>query len=162
MNIIFLALALAAGMALPIQAAINSRLGDVLGQQPVLSALVSFSVGTLSLILVSVFMVDWGAVQQNLPNVGFNSGINHWWQWIGGMLGAFVVFTTIFLAPKIGVANTAFLMILGQVLMGMVVDSNGWFGIAIKPIHWSKFVGAAVMLIGASLFIMGPKWFAKA
>ena len=37
MNIIFLALALAAGMALPIQAAINSRLGDVLGQQPVLS-----------------------------------------------------------------------------------------------------------------------------
>ena len=66
MNVGYLVLGLIAGMGLPIQAAINTRLGAMLGNQPLISALVSFAVGTLTLIGVSAVFADWHTVQQGM------------------------------------------------------------------------------------------------
>lgn len=150
-------LGLIAGLGIPIQAAINTRLGAMFGGQPLMAALVSFSVGALVLLLVSLVFVDWQAVQSGLSDMQ----ISDWWLWIGGALGAFFVFVSIFLSPTIGVTNMIFLFILGQLIMSMVVDSLGLFGMPIKALHWSKFLGIALMLVGVSLFMFGQKWFGK-
>ena len=136
MKIWHLFLGLMAGLGIPIQAAINTRLGAMFGGQPLMAAFVSFTVGAL-LLLVSLLFVDWQAVQSGLSDMQ----ISDWWKWLGGALGAFFVFASIFLAPKIGVANTVFLFILGQLVMGMVVDSLGYLVCLLKPCIGVNFWG---------------------
>ncbi len=158
MNVGYLVLGLIAGMGLPIQAAINTRLGAMLGNQPLISALVSFAVGTLTLIGVSAVFADWHTVQQGMTQADSQD----WWKWIGGALGAFFVFVSIFLSPKIGITHMAFLFILGQLLMGMLIDSLGLFGMPVRALHWTKFFGIAVMLVGVSVFMFGQSGIFKA
>lgn len=150
-------LGLIAGLGIPIQAAINSRLGAMLGDQPLMAAFISFSVGALVLFLVSLLFVDWQAVYSGVSHMQLSDG----WKWIGGALGAFFVFVSIFLAPSVGVTNMIFLFILGQLMMGMLVDSLGLFGMPIKGVHWTQFLGIALMLGGVSLFMFGQKWLGK-
>lgn len=152
-----LVLGLIAGLGIPIQAAINTRLGAAFGNQPLMAAFVSFTVGALVLLLVSLVFIDWQAVQSGMTQMQLRDS----WKWLGGALGAFFVFVSIFLAPKIGVTQMVFLFILGQVIMGMVIDSFGWFGMPVKTVHWSNLLGIALMLAGVSLFMFGQKWFGQ-
>lgn len=148
--------AFVAGMGLSIQAAINSRLGVGLGGQSLLAALVSFGVGTLCLLAAAAVIADWNGVDRQALQ-------QPWWRWIGGMIGAVVVFTSIVLAPKIGITNTMFLFILGQLTMGMVIDSFGLVQMPLRPVHWWKFAGLGLMLAGLAVFMFGDKlrlsWF---
>lgn len=152
-----LMLGLIAGLGIPIQAAINTRLGAMVGNQPMMAALISFAIGTLSLLVVSSIFVDWSAVQHGIQQMQAGD----WWKWLGGALGAFFVFMSIFLAPKIGITNMAFLFILGQLLMGMLIDSLGLFGMPVRAVHWTKFVGIALMLVGVAVFMFGQTWLTK-
>ncbi|CRF46996.1 hypothetical protein HHE02_02800 [Helicobacter heilmannii] len=69
-----------------------------MGGVSVFAAFFSFLVGTLCLlILARVFHQMNGDTLKLL-------GHQEWWKFIGGLLGAFVVFTTITSAPKIGLA----------------------------------------------------------
>ena len=77
-------------------------------------------------------------------------------------MGAFFVFVSIFLSPKIGITHMAFLFILGQLLMGMLIDSLGLFGMPVRALHWTKFFGIAVMLVGVSVFMFGQSGIFKA
>lgn len=96
MKIWHLFLGLVAGLGIPIQAAINTRLGAMFGGQPLMAAFVSFTVGALLLFLVSLLFVDWQAVQSGLSDMQ----ISDWWKWLGGALGAFFVFASIFSAKN--------------------------------------------------------------
>lgn len=158
MNYFYWILAFLAGMVLPAQAAINNRLGISLGGQPLMAALVSFAVGTLCLLVVAVCLADWHVVFS--PSNAQSTELP-WWRWLGGVMGAMFVFMSVFLAPKIGVTNTMFLFILGQLSMGMMIDSFGWLQMPIRPAYWWKFGGLAIMLAGLVLFVFGEKWFGK-
>ena len=72
---------------------------------------------------------------------------------------AVFVFTSVFLAPKIGIANTMFLFILGQLAGSMLIDHFGLIQMPLRPLQWWKFVGMAVMLAGVALFVFGERWF---
>lgn len=147
-------LAFIAGMGLAIQAAINSRLGFGLNGQPIMAALISFCVGMLCLVVLSFFLADWQAASNNLLQ-------QPWWRWLGGIIGAMFVFTSIFLAPRIGVTNTMFLFILGQLAMGMLIDGFGLVEMPLRPVYWWKYAGLGIMLSGLILFMFGEKWFTK-
>lgn len=151
-------LAFLAGLGLAIQAAINSRLGMSLGNemggQPIMAALISFAVGTVCLFIVAMMIGDWQAVANNV-------GQQPWWRWLGGIIGATFVFLSVFLAPKIGITNTMFLFILGQLTMGMLIDSFGLLQMPVRPVYWWKFGGLGIMFTGLLLFIFGEKWFGK-
>lgn len=62
-------LGLLAGLGIPVQAAINARLGATLGTQPLMAALVSFSVGALTLGLVGLLVADWHAAQAGFGQI---------------------------------------------------------------------------------------------
>src|SRR5580765_5208715 len=94
-RLLFIAMALALGAILPMQAAINARLAKIAGS-PVMAAFISFAVGTLALM---IFLVIAGQFQFRF----ISSSSSPWWIWTGGLLGTFFVAGIVILLPRLGV-----------------------------------------------------------
>lgn len=154
MNVFYLFLAFAAGSSMAIQAAVNSRLSVGIGTQPLLTALISFSVGGVLLAVIALIKSDWQTLAQQA------SGLP-WWYWTGGLLGCVFVSAGILLAPRIGITQLAFLMIMGQLSTALVIDGLGLLQMPVRPIMWWKYLGLSVMLGGLVLFTFGEKLFGK-
>ncbi|PJG81958.1 DMT family transporter [Caviibacterium pharyngocola] len=150
----FVLIALCAGVALAVQAAINSQLAHSLIGQPAVAALVSFATGTLLLLLICWWKTDLFTALQQVPKQPF-------WKLIGGPLGALVVFTTIFLAPKMGVTNMLFFIIVGQLIAALVIDHFGLLGMTQRPVQLWQIIGFIVIGIGLTLFFFGKTLFGK-
>jgi transporter family-2 protein len=141
MRLALLALALAAGGLMPLQAGINARLKLYLGD-PAWAALVSFAVGTLALGVYCSALLPWPpAAAMRAPA----------WAWTGGLLGAFFVATTIYLAPKLGAASLMAWLITGQFLSSLLLDQFGLVGYAVREISPLRVLGVLLLLIGAVL-----------
>ncbi|WP_049237872.1 DMT family transporter [Moraxella canis] len=143
-------LAFFVGAGAAIQAAINSRLAAGLGDQPIIAAFISFLIGT---IFLGVIMIS----QSNLTLAWAGLPEQPWWRWLGGLIGAAFVFSTVLLAPKIGLVNMVFLIILGQLSAGMAIDAYGLIQMPTRPLSWQKYIGILVMLLGLLIFMFGDK-----
>lgn len=128
---------------MPTQAAINNKLAGYV-ESPILSAFISFAVGTLALFL---YILATGIPLGNLLNAKNAPLI----AWIGGILGAFFVASTVVLVPRIGVALTFSLIIAGQMLITLVIDHFGWLGVPEKPISILRVLGVTLITIGVVL-----------
>lgn len=145
MNNLFYLLALGAGLLLPLQIAFNNKLTQYSGN-PVTSSLISFSVGTLALLLYSIF--QFSSFQKSLQQLPQTPG----YAWLGGLVGAFYIISTIVASPKIGLALFLTLVIGGQLIMSVTVDHFGLWGATIKPITWPKVIG--LLLIFSGIFLL--------
>jgi len=151
-GIIYIVIALVAGVGLASQAAINSQLSKVVAGQPLIAALISFATGTLALFVVCLVKTNLWEGLQNLAGQPF-------WKFIGGPLGALVVFTTIFLAPKVGITNMLFFIIIGQLVAAMLIDHFGLIYMPVREITLWKLGGMLIVMAGLVLFFFGDKWF---
>ncbi len=142
-NYSFIILAILAGMMMPTQAAINNKLASHV-ESPILSAFISFAVGTLALFL---YILATGIPLSNLANAKNAPAV----AWLGGILGAFFVASAVVLVPKIGVALTFSLIIAGQMLVTLVIDHFGWLGVPERPVSVLRVFGAAMITIGVVL-----------
>ena len=140
---LFLILALAAGAVLPVQAGINSHL-KIFAGSPLLAAFISFLVGTIALFGLSVVMrVPW-------PTISVLAQAP-WWAWLGGFLGAFLVFMTIVLSQNLGAAVMVALIITGQMITSLILDHYGLIGFARHPINPTRVLGTILLLAGVFL-----------
>ncbi|WP_165009521.1 DMT family transporter [Neisseria yangbaofengii] len=147
---VYLGLAFAAGMASAMQAAINTQLARAMGDETLIATLISFAVGT-----VALFFITW--VKTDLFGYLAAIGQQSWWKLSGGLLGAMFVFTSVLLAPKLGIANMLFVIIIGQLLAAAVIDHYGFIGMAVREMTMPKLIGLVVMGIGLALFSFGDK-----
>jgi bacterial/archaeal transporter family-2 protein len=93
-GLLLLLFAVVAGAFLPAQAGANARLAQFVGG-PVRASMISFAVGALALfVVVLVFYRSEGHRASAAP----------WWAWIGGLLGAFYVTSTVVVPVRIGAA----------------------------------------------------------
>jgi bacterial/archaeal transporter family-2 protein len=142
-NYLFILLAILAGMAMPTQATINSRLASYV-ESPITAAFISFLVGTVALF---VYMLLTGvplsglAAARDAPLVA----------WVGGFLGAFFVSVMALIVPRIGVALSFSLAIGGQMLVTLIIDHFGLLGVPEKPINLVRVLGAALITVGVIL-----------
>lgn len=143
MNPLFIILALAAGLCIPVQAGVNATLSRFVAG-PVQAALISFTVGTLGLALLCL------AARLPLPLVTA-MGQTQVWHWLGGLLGAFLVSLTVFLAPKLGAATMIALIVAGQMLGSIVLDHFGWLGYDLRPASLARVAGALLIVAGVVL-----------
>lgn len=150
MQTLYFALAFAIGLVLPLQAAINNTLKPVLGGSTLLVALVSFCVGGLVLAGLSLLSAQPFGSLSNLPKVA-------WWQLLGGTLGAFFVFGTTLLAPRIGLAALMALIVAGQLCSSLLFDRIGVFGLAVRSVAWPQLVGVALVIAGVLLVNFGGR-----
>jgi transporter family-2 protein len=140
-------LALISGAALTTQVGINGKLLANLGS-PVLTSFVSFLVGTVGLAIAYIAAVYYGV--QSVPSLHALTQTD-FWMWLGGLLGAFYIFTAIFCSPKIGFANMFSLVVAGQILLAVVFDHFGLLGSTIHIITPFRLMGVALLIAGVYL-----------
>lgn len=138
-----LLLPVVAGAAVATQTAINGQLRGIVGS-PLVAALISFSVGTLALLLL-VF-----ATKQELPGLHQLSG-SEWYKFTGGLFGAFFISSVILSVQRMSVANLLSLVVAGQLITALLFDHLGLLGAKQNPITLTKLAGAAALILGAYL-----------
>ena len=74
-----------------------------------------------------------------------------WWMWTGGILGAIIVYGNAWLIPLIGVSVFMMTLLIGQLLLSLLMERNGWLGAPKKHISWTQFAGIIIMLAGVFL-----------
>ncbi len=131
----WLIVALLAGAVLPVQAAVNARLGDALGG-PLWGAFVSFCVGTVALGLVL-------AARRSAPTL---AGVPAW-AWFGGLLGAFYVAGVTSAVPRLGGAVLVGLVVAGQIAAALAVDASGLLPVQ-RAVGWQGLAGALLIVAG--------------
>ncbi|WP_146590004.1 DMT family transporter [Puniceibacterium confluentis] len=129
---------LAAGFGIPVLAALNSALGTRMGS-PAAAAAILFCVA-LSATLIVVLITGPSALARaaGAPKHLF----------LAGLFVAFYVLTITYIAPRIGVGNAVFFVLLGQLFSAAVIDHYGLFGARISPLTLSRATGIALMTLG--------------
>ena len=150
MFFVYLIIALAAGVALATQSAINTQLAKAMSGEAVIATFISFAVGTIVLFFIAWVKTDlWG----NLSTVPSQP----WWKLIGGILGAVVVFTTVLLAPKLGITAMLFFIIVGQLITATTIDHFGLIGMPIREVNITKLIGLIIVAFGLVFYFFGDK-----
>jgi transporter family-2 protein len=135
-------LALLAGLAGSVQAAVMGRFGERIGLLEALAWVTLLSVA----IAFGVLVVS----RRGLGGLG-DAWTAPKWLWLGAVLGTFVVFTITFASPRIGTAATIGLLVAGQLAAGAVIDRYGLFGFELIPLSWPRALGIALLAAGAAL-----------
>lgn len=138
-----LGLAIVAGAMIPFQAGVNVALSRFVGG-PSRAALISFAVGTVALLVVSVLAT------RGLPTLNRASDAP-WWVWIGGLLGAFYVFGSIVSAPRLGAVTLIAAVFAGQAVASLVIDHYGWVGFPEQAISPARLAGIGLLAAGLAL-----------
>ncbi|QCI67823.1 DMT family transporter [Phreatobacter stygius] len=139
--------ALLAGAVLPVQGAVNALLRQDLGA-PFAVGAVSFFVATLA--MAAVLLLALAFNRQPRPSLTGVAAMP-WWGWLGGLAGATYV-TTLFTAiPVIGTAAAVGLTVAGQQLASVLVDRNGWFRLAERPVSGLRLAGVVLIIAGVAV-----------
>ena len=142
-TILLLLMALAAGGMVAVQGTVNSGLSKRLNH-PLQASLISF-VGAIPFIILILLILHpklpaWSQLRAIPPLYC-----------TGGIYGAIFVTTILFLASKIGIANTVVATIVGQLIVSVIFDHIGFLGLAVKPINIYRAIGCVGLLISLYL-----------
>ncbi|MBR9652449.1 DMT family transporter [Thalassovita aquimarina] len=131
----------AAGVGIPILAALNAALGGRIGS-PVAAAAILF---TVAWVAVAVLLLTTGAA----PLAKAASAPKH--LFLAGLFVAFYVLSVTIVAPKFGIGNAIFFVLLGQLFCAAAIDHFGWFGALQSPLTIKRTLGIALMCLGVFL-----------
>lgn len=147
---IYLLAALFGGAILPVQVAINTMLGRTVSGAPMQITFVSFCAGALASLAVCF------VARYPLPATGAIAQTS-WWMWIGGCLGMFYVWSTIFATPKIGAALAFSLTITGQMIAAVFLDHYGAIGLTKQVASPTRIAGVVLVILGVFLVAYAKK-----
>jgi bacterial/archaeal transporter family-2 protein len=142
-KLVFLVIALCVGGLVPIQGTINAHLGKSLNH-PLQATFISFFGAVLILVLLLL------ALNPSLPSLAQFKSIPFFY-YSGGVYGVVFVTTILMLAPRIGIANTIVATIVGQLLISVILDHFGVFGLARYPVSALRILGCVGLLVSLYL-----------
>lgn len=135
-------LGLVAGMVVPVQTSINTKLVRYT-HSSFYSSAISFSVGALFLFVVNLMM----SPGRFTPSFFAGQSLNYTW-FVGGLLGVLFLTGNLLLFPKLGASLTVIITIAGQIIMGVMIDTFGWLGAKTEPFTLLKLLGVILLFIG--------------
>jgi len=140
-------LGLAGGIGMPMQTSINAQLGKRVGS-PFIAALINFFVGLVALLIITMIWeqnlrIPVGAIAAAPP-----------WILFGGAFAVVFVTGNVLLMPRLGAVQTVILPALGQIIMGTLIDTFGWFESAQKAMSPLRILGVALVFCGVIVVIM--------
>tara|TARA_A100000171_G_scaffold21794_1_gene20288 strand:+ start:73 stop:513 length:441 start_codon:yes stop_codon:yes gene_type:complete len=138
---------LAAGVGIPVLAALNARLGANIGS-PAAAALILFVVAFAATLIVT--LNNGIEALARLPG-------QPWHLFLAGLLVAFYVLSITFVAPAFGVGNAVFFVLLGQLVSAALIDHFGMFGAQVSTLTPLRAGGIAVMGLGVALTQMAAR-----
>ena len=74
-----------------------------------------------------------------------------WYMLIAGIWGVILYLTISVTLPRLGGTMVVTLIIVGQLLVGIVIDNFGWLSVPVHPISVARILGVGVLLAGAYL-----------
>lgn len=134
------------GFTPPIQTTINSALATQV-HSSFFASLVSFTVGTIALFILTIIFHRSFKIHTVSKEKGHIKVI----YFVGGILGVIFVTANIILMPHLGAALTTIIVMLGQMLMGVIIDHFGLLGASKNPITIRKTMGLILISIGIVL-----------
>jgi len=144
-QLFYAVLALTAGALIPVMATLNGSLGTHLGSASY-AALILFAVGFVS---VATWIVVTGTP---LPASLRNTSALHF---TGGIIVAFYILGITFLAPRFGLSNAIFCVVVAQILSSAVIEHFGLLGADLRPFDTQRALGAA-LLVGGTFLARAP------
>jgi transporter family-2 protein len=145
MTAVAIALAVAAGLAGAVQAAVMGELGVRAGIFPALafSGIVSVVLGLLLLLIAKQSVAGIAdVVRQPI------------WLWTGGALSVLIILAITVASPRIGLAATIGTLIALNLGTAAAIDRFGWFGLDRIAIGWPRVLGLAFLGVGAALTLI--------
>ena len=142
MTAVALALAMAAGVAGAVQAAVMGELGERVGVFPALafSGVVAFGLGFVLLLIA----------ERNFSGIG-DVMREPLWLWTGGALSVLIILAITVASPRIGLAATIGIIIAFNLMVAALIDRFGWFGFDQIAITWTRMLGLLFLGAGALL-----------
>ena len=125
------------------QMAWNSRLRTATGS-PVLTTIISVCLTLVSLALV---WASGATTRGSIP--AFNSIPK--WAWFGGVFAAYYLVASLIPLPKLGAAAVFSLVMPGQMITALILDSTGAFGVPHISLTAPRVIGAALLVVGVVL-----------
>ena len=142
-NILFLAIAFCVGGLLPVQGSINAQLGKSLNH-PLQATFISFFGAIIFLLILLI------ALNPPLPSISQLKSTPAFY-FTGGIYGVIFVTTILMLAPRIGIANTLVATIIGQLVISVILDHFGVFGLLRHPVNGFRLLGCVGLLVSLYL-----------
>jgi transporter family-2 protein len=135
------ALMFAGGIGIPVMATLNAGLGRQLAS-PAAATVILFGGGlALSAVLLLVNGAPPLARYASVPP-GF---------YLGAIFVVLYIFSITWAAPRIGVGNAVFFVLLGQLVAAAAIDHLGLWGALVAPLTIRRTIGIAVMAVGVYL-----------
>ena len=127
-----------AGIGIPMLAALNASLGVRIGS-PWAAAVVLFTIALGCAVLVAVItgpgpLTKVPAAPRQLL--------------LADVLISFYVLSITYVAPRFGVGNAVFFVLLGQLVSAAMIDHFWLFGAKLSPLSLTRATGIAVMAFG--------------
>lgn len=140
-------LAIVIGTLMPVQAGLNAELTRFL-KHPYLGAMISLTTGAIAVSLLILFNGGGFNLLKRVTEAPPHL-------FLGGLLGAVFVGSSIFFIPKMGATAMIGAFITGQLLGSVIIDHFGLLGLTPNPITLSRILG--VILLFAGLFLVVKK-----
>jgi bacterial/archaeal transporter family-2 protein len=128
------------GGLLALQAAANVQLSAAAGS-PASGATLQLAVGATVLLALATAAGTLTALTLDAPL----------WHLLGGLGSALYISAGILLFPRLGAVLTVGLLIAGQMLTSLAVDTAGWLGVEREPLTAPALLGTAAVIAGAAL-----------
>ena len=147
-TIFFPAIAVLAGVAVPILASINAAYGQSIG---------NVHWASLTLCVVAFVTILSVALLSGTPYPGISGLTNaSWWHFLGGCFFAVYVVSITYVAPRIGVGNAIILVVVAQIFTAVIIDHFGLLGAATQQLDWKRALGIVFLVIGVALAKSSP------
>lgn len=136
------ALMFVAGIGIPLMATLNAGLGKQLAS-PAAATFILYVVGLVLAFGVMMAMGGFPAAEK------FQGIRPHFY--MGAVFVVFYIVAITWAAPRIGVGNAIFFVLLGQLAAAAAIDHYALWGAAQSSITWRRVIGIAVMGFGVYL-----------
>lgn len=140
---LYVLLAVLAGMMLPLEFSTNTQLTRHLGH-PIHASLCAFIIASLSLAVVSLVLT------RSLPSMSTLAQAPAW-TLLGGFVGAAFVTLCIMASGHTGALAFVLAMLAGQLIVSAALDHYGWLGNAVRPMTLARGVGLVLVVLGVYL-----------
>tara|TARA_B100001540_G_scaffold312633_1_gene334096 strand:+ start:806 stop:1246 length:441 start_codon:yes stop_codon:yes gene_type:complete len=135
---IYALIMLIAGICVPILAVLNAGLGKELGSAPAACVILSL----VALVTSAVILLATG------PQAILNTFSSSKHLFFGGVLFIVYILSITFIAPKFGLGNAIFFILLGQILSASIIDHFGLFGAISQSLSYQRISGIFIMVLG--------------
>ena len=128
----------AVGVQGPIVSQMSQRIGTMAG---------AFVVHVSGAIISGALLLALGG--ENIRNWRSLS----WYMFLSGSFGVILYLTLNQTMPRLGATTALALIIIGQLVMGILIDQFGLFGVPVRPVDLMRLAGASLFIAGGYLIV---------